>query len=121
MKKKIKPNILYSHFSNDLNVDHRVAYHEAIITNRPTPEETVKKILCFEILSNTEWSDKNKQIIYPNYPIDILKFFDKKIATSKIYSEEIKKSPNSRSLESSKNLAPVNGSSIGTYYAEPFL
>ena len=85
MKKKINPNILYSHFSNDLNVDHRVDYHAAITTNRPTPEETEKKILCFEILSSTEWSDKNKQIFCPNYFVDISKFIDKKLTALKIY------------------------------------
>ena len=120
IKKKIKPNILYTHFSNDLNIDHRVAYQAAITASRPTPEETVKKILCFEILSSTEWSDKNKQIFCPNYFIDISKFINKKLTALKIYGEEIKKSPNSRSLESIKNLASIRGSSIGTYYAEAF-
>jgi len=47
-------------------------------------------------------------------------FLDKKLAALKIYGEEIKKSPNSRSLESAKNPDPVKGLSIGTYYAEAF-
>jgi N-acetylglucosamine malate deacetylase 1 len=120
MKKIIKPNILYTHFSNDLNVDHRFAYQAAITANGLTPEETIKKILCFEILSSTKGSDKNKQIFCLNYPIDISKFLDKKLAALKIYGEEIKKSPNFRLLESAKNPDPVKGSSIGTYYAEAF-
>ena len=120
IKQKIKPNIIYTHFSNDLNIDHRVAYQAAVTASRPTTNETVKKIFCFEILSSTEWSDKNKQIFSPNYFVDISKFINKKIKALKIYDKEIKKSPNARSLENIKNLASIRGSSIGTYYAEAF-
>ena len=120
IKQKIKPNILYTHFSNDLNIDHRIAYQAAVTASRPTTNETVKKIFCFEILSSTEWSDKNKQIFSPNYFVDISKFINKKIKALKIYDKEIKKSPNARSLENIKNHASTRGSTIGTYYAEAF-
>tara|TARA_B100000795_G_C22799213_1_gene440928 strand:- start:1123 stop:1806 length:684 start_codon:yes stop_codon:yes gene_type:complete len=120
IKQKIKPNILYTHFSNDLNIDHRVAYQAAVTASRPTTNETVKKIFCFEVLSSTEWSDKNKQIFSPNYFVDISKFIHKKLKALKIYDKEIKKSPNARSLENIKNLASIRGSAIGTYHAEAF-
>ena len=120
IKQKIKPNILYTHFSNDLNIDHRIAYQASVTASRPKTNETVKKIFCFEILSSTEWSDKNKQIFSPNYFVDISKFINKKIKALKKYDKEIKKSPNARSLENIKNLASIRGSSIGTYYAEAF-
>lgn len=120
IKKKIKPNILYTHFSNDLNIDHRIAYQAAITASRPSPKESVRKIFCFEILSSTEWSDKNKNIFLPNYFVDISKFINKKLNAIKIYDKEIKKSPNARSLENIKNLASLRGSTVGAYYAEAF-
>ena len=45
LRKKIKPNIIYTHFSNDLNVDHRIAYQATITSSRPKKNETVKNIL----------------------------------------------------------------------------
>mgnify|MGYP006110899751 CR=1 FL=1 len=120
IKKKIRPNILYTHFSNDLNVDHRIAYQAAITASRPKNGETVKKIFCFEILSSTEWSDKNKETFSPNYFVDISKFINKKLKILKIYDKEILKSPNARSIENIKNLALLRGSTTGTFYAEAF-
>ena len=55
IKKKIRPNILYTHFSNDLNVDHRVAYQASVTASRPVPNETVKKILCFVFQTTFLW------------------------------------------------------------------
>jgi N-acetylglucosamine malate deacetylase 1 len=120
IKKKIQPNVLYTHFSNDLNIDHRIAYQAAITASRPSKNETIKKILCFEIVSSTEWSDKNKKIFSPNYFVDISKFINRKLKALAIYDKEIKKSPNARSLENIKNLALLRGSRAGVNYAEAF-
>ena len=119
IKKKIQPNVLYTHFSNDLNIDHRIAYQAAITASRPSKNETIKKILCFEIVSSTEWSDKNKQIFSPNYFVDISKFINRKLKALAIYDKEIK-SPNARSLENINNLALLRGSRAGVNYAEAF-
>lgn len=120
IKKKIKPNIVYTHFSNDINIDHRIAYQATITSSRPKKNETVKKIFCFEILSSTEWSDKNKENFSPNYFVDISNFINLKLKALKAYDKEIKKSPNARSLENIKNLASLRGSMTGTFYAEAF-
>ena len=120
IKKKIKPNIVYTHFSNDINIDHRIAYQATITSSRPKKNETVKKIFCFEILSSTEWADKNKVNFSPNYFVDISNFINLKLKALKAYDKEIKRSPNSRSLENIKNLASLRGSTIGTFYAEAF-
>ena len=120
IKKKIQPDVLYTHFSNDLNIDHRIAYQAAITASRPSKNETIKKILCFEIVSSTEWSDKNKKIFSPNYFVDISKFINRKLKALAIYDKEIKKSPNARSLENIKNLALLRGSRAGVNYAEAF-
>ena len=120
LKKKIKPNILYTHFSNDLNIDHRIAYQAAMTASRPKNGETIKKIFCFEVLSSTEWADKNRETFSPNYFVDISNFINKKLKALKIYDKEIQKSPNARSIESIKNLALLRGSTNGYFYAEAF-
>ena len=45
----------------------------------------------------------------------------KKINLLKLYKDEIKKWPHSRSLKSIKNLAMYRGSQIGIKYAEAFI
>jgi len=52
---RYKPEIIYVHHSGDVNVDHR-RIHEAVITAcRPIPDQTVRKLLSYEVASSTEW------------------------------------------------------------------
>ena len=120
IKKKIMPNTIYTHFSNDLNIDHRIAFQAAVTSSRPKENETVKKIFCFEILSSTEWADKSKIAFNPNYFVDISKHINTKINALKFYEKEMMKKPNSRSIENIKNLSSYRGSTVGMNYAEAF-
>ena len=49
---RFKPNTVYVHHSGDVNVDHR-RIHEAVVTLRPTPEHCVKRLLSYEVASNS--------------------------------------------------------------------
>ena len=76
--KKIKPNIIYTHYENDLNVDHQVTYNATMTACRPLPNSSIKEINCFEILSSTDWSSNNLKRFNPNYFIDISNFITEK-------------------------------------------
>ena len=88
--KIMKPDIIFTHFGNDLNIDHRIIHKAVITATRPKPKNKVKKIFLFETLSSTEWnfSEKNRSF-NPNYFIDISKTIDKKIKAIKSYKKEI--------------------------------
>ena len=58
-KSKIKPDIIFTHYEKDLNIDHQLTYKAVITATRPLRGETVKEIYSFEVLSSTEWN-------YPN-------------------------------------------------------
>lgn len=120
IKSIFKPDIIYTHFGNDLNVDHRAAYNATLIAFRPQPKESARKIFCFEILSSTDWSSNINSPFNPNYFVNIEKFYKKKIASVKAYKTEIKKDPHSRSLKNIENLAGFRGMSCGVKYAEAF-
>ena len=120
IKNKIFPDIIYTHFSNDLNIDHRIAFQAAVTSSRPKKNETVKKIFCFEILSSTEWACKNKIAFNPNYFVDISQHINKKISALKLYKKEMMKKPNTRSIENVKNLSSYRGSTVGMNFAEAF-
>ncbi len=118
---KCNPNIVYTHFKNDLNIDHKITYHAVITACRPLPKSNIEKILLFEVLSSTDWSSKISSSFQPNFFVDITKSIKKKINVLKKYKNEIRKNPHSRSLDNVKNLAKFRGSSIGVNYAEAFM
>jgi len=113
----IKPDRIYtSHFS-DLNVDHRTVFEAILTACRPTGLP-VKEIICFEILSSTEWSFSYD--FKPNYFINIEKELASKIKAMKIYKNEIRKFPHPRSIENIKISAKRWGTVCGFNAAEAF-
>ena len=74
---EIKPEIIFTHYANDLNIDHRLTYQALITATRPMQGCFVKEIYSFEILSSTEW---NYPLSFsPNTYFDIGETIDLKI------------------------------------------
>ena len=116
--KKLKPEIVYTHHYNDLNVDHKITYAAVMTACRPLPKLSVREIYGFEILSSTEWSIAST--FSPAHFVDISDEFELKIKALKMYKEEIKDFPNSRSIESVTALSVFRGGSMGLNFAEAF-
>ena len=118
----IKPDILFTHYENDLNIDHQIISKAVITATRPKPKSKIKKIFLFETLSSTEWkySMKNKQQFNPNYFVDISKTLKKKIKAFSCYKNEVCNWPHPRSLKGIKTLAMYRGQSVGIKFAEAF-
>ena len=113
----IMPDRIYtSHFA-DLNVDHRIVFEAILTACRPTGLP-VKEIICFEILSSTEWTFSYE--FKPNYFINIEKELASKIKAMKIYKNEIRKFPHPRSIENIKISAKRWGTVCGFNAAEAF-
>jgi len=118
--KNIKsPDVIYTHHSNDLNLDHRIL-HEAVLTAfRPLPDTKASTLLSFETLSSTEWGvDGGK--FNPNYYVDISDFLDRKLELLKNYESEMRDFPHPRSYEAVSALAKLRGSHCGVQAAEAF-
>ncbi len=118
--KKIKPDTIFTHYSECLNIDHRITCQAVLTACRPLKKNPVKKILSFEILSSTEWSKNKNKSFEPNYFIDISKEFKNKINALKFYKKELRKYPHSRSTKGVETLARFRGISCGVNYAEGF-
>jgi LmbE family N-acetylglucosaminyl deacetylase len=119
IKKEIEPNIIYTHYSDDLNIDHRIVSDCAHTAFRPQPGEQVRAILQFEVLSSTEWTFLKP--FSPNLFVDITDYLEEKIELLKFYKEEMKDPPHSRSIDNVRNLALFRGSTIGKGAAEAFI
>ena len=117
---KNKPKIIFTHYSECLNIDHKITSQAVMTACRPLKNCSVKKILSFEVLSSTEWAKFNNKSFEPNYFIDISSSFEKKLIAMKFYKRELRKYPHSRSLKAIESLARFRGISCGDSYAEGF-
>ena len=114
---EIKPERIYTSHFGDLNVDHRIVYESVLTAIRPH-EMKVKELLCFELLSSTEWSFSYD--FKPNYFVNIEKELNLKMNAMKKYKNELKKFPHPRSLENINNSAKRWGTVCGFNAAEAF-
>ena len=122
MKKKIKPEIVFTHHGNDLNIDHRITFNAVLTACRPLHDETVKEIYSFEVPSSTEWQYQNDQNIFkPVYYIKLEKrHVQAKLKAMQNYSTEKRKSPHPRSPEALVCNARNRGANVSSKYAECF-
>ena len=84
------------------------------------PESNVSEIYGFEVLSRTEWVNSQDNLFNPTMFIDISKYINTKLKALDAYSEEMRKTPHSRSISHAKILAKHRGYSVGIDLAEAF-
>lgn len=116
---RIQPEIVYLPHFGDLNKDHRIIYESVLVATRPRGT-TIKKILGYETLSETEWG-YHLGVFRPNLFVNISGIIDVKIKAMKAYSSELHQSPDPRSLDIIRANAKKRGSEIGVSYAEAFM
>jgi len=116
-----KPELLYTHHWGDLNIDHRRTFEAMMTACRPVGGCSVKKILCFETLSSTEWNAPSSGTAFlPNCFVDISSVMQKKLDCLSEYKGEMRPFPHPRSPEAVSALARLRGSTIGAESAEAF-
>ncbi|WP_161594703.1 UDP-4-amino-4,6-dideoxy-N-acetyl-beta-L-altrosamine N-acetyltransferase [Helicobacter sp. MIT 11-5569] len=119
IKNIVKPNIIFTHFENDLNIDHKITYQAVLTATRPLPNECVKQIYSFEILSSTEW---NFGVSFGgNVFFDISETIEDKIKAMRYYQSELCEYPHPRSLKGIEIQARLQGMRVGMEYAESFI
>jgi LmbE family N-acetylglucosaminyl deacetylase len=117
--KTIKPSIVYTHFGNDLNQDHRVCFDCACVAIRPYRRSYIKKIMTFEVPSSSGVYPSNS--FHPNFYTRISnKEFKRKIQAIKIYGKEVDAGDTPRSIKKITSLMSYRGSTINAEYAEAF-
>ena len=117
---KIKPNELFVPHFSDVHSDHKIVSEVISSSTKNFRFPYIRKILAYEILSETDYNLNRKKIFFPNYYEDITKFLTKKKNAMKIYKSEIKKFPFPRSIKTIDALARLRGSQIGKNAAESF-
>ena len=115
-----KPNELFVPHFSDVHSDHKIVSEVISSCTKNFRFPYIKKILAYEVLSETDYNLNRKQIFFPNYYEDITKFLTKKKNAMKVYKSEIKNFPFPRSVKTIDALARLRGSQIGKNAAESF-
>ncbi len=115
----LKPEVIYTHSLDDLNIDHRITAQAVLTAFRPFPKSHVKTILAFEVLSSTQWQFSSSQFT-ANWFVDITGCYKQKIEALERYQKEMRNFPHPRSVEVVEALAKLRGSTIGVNFAEAF-
>jgi len=118
IKEEIKPDIIFTHYEKDLNIDHQITYKAVITATRPMENESVKEIYSFEILSSTEWNYPTS--FSPDTFFDISNTIEIKKEAMRCYASELRKFPHPRSIEGIELNARYHGMRVGREYVEAF-
>lgn len=119
--KKYKPEIVYMPHFGDMQKDHAIVSEAVMVTVRPRGNYTVKTVLSYETLSETEWNIPHASNTFiPNYFVDITNTLSDKLKALSLFESQISEFPNPRSLEAVESLAKLRGSTIGVKAAEAF-
>jgi len=119
---KLQPEVVVTHHAGDLNIDHQITHQAVITACRPQPEQTVKRILSFEVPSATEWqSHGDRRTFVPNWFEDISVTLELKMKALEAYETEMREWPHTRSIKAVEHLARWRGASVGVEAAEAFM
>ena len=120
---ELQPQIIYTHYSGDLNVDHQYTARAVLTATRPIGDYSVEEIYAFETLSSTEWKfDYSAQSAFcPNVFVDISDYYDKKEQAMNCYVSELCSFPHPRSLTGMDVLSKTRGMAAGMERAEAFM
>jgi LmbE family N-acetylglucosaminyl deacetylase len=119
---RVRPDVVFTHFSGDLNIDHQLVHRAVMTAFRPLPGGQSTLILGFEVLSSTEYATPGMgESFRPSVYIDITKFLEAKQKTLTAYASEMRPWPHPRSREAVEYLARLRGSQCGREAAEAFV
>ena len=113
-----KPDIIFTHHPDCLNIDHRTVYQATLTAFRPQMGDDVK-IYSYYVPSSTDYNPLKNFVgnVYHN----VVDYKDIKLeCLKKCYNEEMREYPHTRSYENIENLMKVWGSEVGLEYAEKF-
>ena len=112
------PDIIFTHFNKDLNIDHQIIAKATMTVFRPQ-NGLNKSIYSYHVPSSTDYNPFSKFKANSYFKLN-KKNVQSKLNALKIYKDEMRDYPHSRSFENIENLLKVWGSEVGCVYAEKF-
>ena len=118
--KSFKPDEVFVPHPSDVHTDHRVVFNAVSACTKWFRYPSVKRVLAYETLSETDFGLGTDQAFRPNVFVDVTEFFGKKIKAMDIYASEVGDFPFPRSHEAIRALATLRGAASGFKAAEAF-
>lgn len=118
---QVQPCTVYLPHHGDIHIDHQRVYQATLVAARPINRCPVRQLLCYETLSETEWSPPQSNAAFiPTAFTDISDYLDTKLKAMGCYGAELKPFPHPRSLKALDALAKLRGATVGLAAAEAF-
>ena len=117
-----KPDVIFTHFGQDLNIDHRRTFEAVMTACRPVPGFLNPDIYSFYIPSSTDWVDGFcLKPFYPNFFVDVSEYIEIKLKALSCYTSEMREYPHSRSIQAMRIFSQYWGNRIGFEFVEPMI
>lgn len=118
---EICPEVVFTHWGGDLNVDHGVTSRAVLTAVRPMRNSLVRELNLFEVPSSSEWSfGRIAGLFRPQVFVDVAEELDRKCRAMAAYEGEATVFPHPRSREGIEALARLRGAAAGVPAAEAF-
>lgn len=118
---KIKPNIVFTHFWGDVNIDHQAVYKSTLVVARPLINQCINEIYCYSVPSSTEWNPAKAHTAFmPNTFVGIEEYAENKYNAMLAYKKEIRDYPHPRSIKYLEIDDLCNGQQVGMKHVECF-
>lgn len=119
---QILPDTLYIPYPGDVHSDHRVVFNAASACTKWFRYPSVKHVLCYEALSETEMDIHPDALCFrPNVFVDITRHLEQKLKIMTVYASELHDFPFPRSEKAMRSMASVRGATVGCEAAEAFM
>ena len=118
--KLFEPEEVFVPHPSDIHTDHRIAFNAVAACTKWFRYPSVKRVLAYETLSETDFGLGTDRGFRPNVFIDIAPFLEEKLRAMDIYASELGKFPFPRSQQAIRALATLRGAASGFAAAEAF-
>lgn len=116
-----KSDTIFIPHRGDIHNDHKAVFNAALVAVRPVNNNTVKRIYCYETLSETEWAAPfSDDAFIPDNFVNIAEVFSTKLDAFRCFKSQMREFPNPRSLKAIESQANLRGSVVGFTHAEAF-
>ena len=118
--KSFQPEEVFLPHRSDVHTDHRVVFDAAAACGKWFRYPSVRRVLAYETLSETEFGLDAECTFHPNSFVDISDFLERKLEVMAVYKSELGVFPFPRSIEAIRALATLRGATSGFNAAEAF-
>jgi N-acetylglucosamine malate deacetylase 1 len=118
--KVFRPEHVFLPHRSDVHSDHRVVFDAGAACAKWFRFPSVRRLLSYETISETDFCLDSRSPFQPNCFIDITRYLERKLEIVRAYESEIGAFPFPRSIEAVRSLAAVRGAAAGFMAAEAF-